>query len=100
MNIRIVQILEGGIDLETMQEIPRSVMLMFGDRQVTLPIADEQLKILMRLIGASSDEAVPHRRAEPQAPVIQTHHLANGNGVVEEPTGDSYNDPETGVSSF
>lgn len=94
MNIKITQILEGGIDLETMQELPRSMLLAFGDRRATMPVSEEQLGILMRLISADGPSP------KLPAPSRQQHVNGSNGTLVDSPVDDEYADAETGVAAF
>jgi hypothetical protein len=98
VNIRIAQILEGGIDLETMQELPRSMLLVFGDNRATMPISDDQLRVVMKLIGAAMDDVVHPNRSGMVAESLSDGNGANSHGSMSADS--DYSDSETGVDSF
>lgn len=111
MNILISKILEGGIDLESMEELPKCLLLTYGDRQVTLPVNEKQLQVVLSLLGVGTDVAVPETK-EPSAPEPPKMKVAQipipaGNGVSFEPAevpeetpDEDYRDGETGVEAF
>jgi hypothetical protein len=104
MNILISKILEGGIDLETMQELPKSLLLSCGHKHATLPISDEQLAVILSLLGAGANDAVyeAHEASAPEPPKMRVAPPQD-NGVQFAPapeSSDEYTDRETGVASF
>ena len=119
MKILISKILEGGIDLQTMEPEPKSLLLEHGNQCATLPISDEQFTVILSLLGSGTNAAVEEVQpsAAPEPPQM-TPVNKNGdsfpvgkNGIQFDPSEDDpaigetypeddYSDPETGVSAF
>ena len=45
----ITKIIEGGLDLSTNEELPRSIVVSNGSREITLPMANEGMEGLVQL---------------------------------------------------
>lgn len=100
--IEIIKILEGGIDLRTGVEEPRSLVLVHEGAQALMPVSDEQLSIILSLLGSKEHEDV-QLPDPPAAPTPVLPKVAdNGSSAtwVKPSAGETYDDPETGVSSF
>lgn len=89
MSFHIVQILDGGIDLETMEIIPKSLLVAYKAKRVLVPITDEQLGIIQSLIVDVAKESEVTRQP-----------ATKKNGTPAPVTDSEYDDPETGVSAF
>lgn len=102
--IEIIKILEGGIDLRTGSEEPRSLVLSHNGSIATMPIADEQLAIILQLLGAGEHpqvrQALPPSAPAPSMPTIPSENGHNPSIQEEMPAEDGYDDPETGVAAF
>lgn len=96
MSIHIRQILDGGIDLETMKELPRSLHLVCGKSHAVLPITEEQLKVVLSLL---TDSLPPAQYPLEQKLVARETFSVTGETTTA--SGDSaYQDSETGVSAL
>jgi len=109
--IEIIKILEGGVDLRTGSEEPKSLVLSHRGAQVTMPVSDEQLSIILSLLGSQEHPQVqrplPASAPTPSMPKIANapnngHHATFVGALPDEPrlVGEAYDDPETGVASF
>lgn len=100
MSIRVIQILEGGIDLETMKQLPRSLLLESGHRRTTMPISEEQLQIVIGLLAGASD--APPKQVTNGTPIFHEAQDVPGGEIDDEDEQEetAYTDAETGVSSF
>jgi hypothetical protein len=64
--LRVVSIIEGGLDLEKNQEIPRSIVVSNGKQSVTVPVPDSVVQELVDLL-ASEVGAAPTVKPAPLA---------------------------------
>ena len=88
--LQVVKFIEGGFDLTTHQEVPRSVVISNGSREVSLPVSEGQLKDLVKmyaeLMGAqSSVEVAPQTRTP--APMSQQVKMFESIEDLPEPEG-------------
>ena len=117
--IELIKILEGGIDLRTGAEEPRSVVLQNGETQLVMPISSDQLSHILSLLGVGEvldpDDLqgrqtipIPDLSSGPKTPrdngtpSFDLGRIPDGeDGLDDEPeSGETYEDEETGVSSF
>jgi hypothetical protein len=118
--LRVTAILEGGLDLEKGEEIPRSIVVTNGKRVVTIPVPDAKVQDLISMFAEELGKTVerpPH--LEPQEPKVFTKptfkretkplfemepaepetHILDEDSQDFKP-GEDYDDPGTGVSSL
>ena len=65
--LRVTAILEGGLDLEKGEEIPRSIVVTNGKRTVTIPVPDHKVKEMVDMFAEELGTKAPPD-AEPSAP--------------------------------
>jgi len=53
--LKVVKIIEGGIDLETQEELPRSLIVSNGRREVTVPANDNVIREVVELLAEMVD---------------------------------------------
>lgn len=53
--LKVTKIIEGGIDLETNQELPRTIVVSNGHREVNIPANDNVIRQLIRLFAENSE---------------------------------------------
>jgi hypothetical protein len=111
--LKVVKIIEGGINLETQEELPRSIVISNGHREVHVAVNDNVIKELVALFvdnGSPRDvdpEDVPRMkprpppsprpvRTEPESP-LESPELDEDDGF--EP-GEEFRDSGTGASSL
>lgn len=106
MKITISKILEGGIDLQTMEEEPKSVLLECGPRSASMGISDEQFQIILHLLGTgqSVNEQMTESIEPPEPPQMAVVHeipqVPSEDRALGETYDVSYDDPETGIAAF
>ena len=120
--LRVTSILEGGLNLETGKEIPRSMLVTNGVKSVTVPVSDSVVAELVALfaeemesnlgVRSSSTESaaalsVPRNKALPKAKpevreLFEPEDTRNGvTGELEFAPGEEYpDDAGTGVASL
>ncbi len=64
--LKVIKIIEGGINLETQEELPRSIVISNGQKEVLVAVNDN---VIRELIGLLSSNGAP-ARAEP-APLLR-----------------------------
>jgi len=130
MSLQITRIIEGGIDLLSGQELPQSIVVSNGAREVIVPVSQEVLKEVVVLYAEA--ESAPENRQErsgfftpeeeyqpeisntpttrkkprlvpaPETPQKEIRDEAVSSDTLDEKfePGEEYNDAATGVGSL
>lgn len=118
----VTKIMEGGVDLESGNPLPRCIAIGNGKDEVYLPVRDEDLKSLLRLYAESGNGNLPPKQVVAQAVSNQRKVMAKalddyaagteGPSDYAEPAapaffsddgmepGEDYSDSGTGVRSL
>ena len=110
--LKVTKILEGGIDLETQKELPRSIVISNGHREVLVTVNDNVIRELTNLL--SSNGASARAAPAPQRPPMSPRPAATGMLAFDEPDrddlvqfndddfepGEEFSDSGTGVGSL
>lgn len=114
MSLEIVRIVGESFDLRTGQESPKGVVLSNGHHEITLPVDDRQLGIILKFWGEGMEPGPPkgkngHAQVEPQTwaePPRFVEERVNPNtfDTVQEDDelgpGEMYEDALTGAASI
>jgi hypothetical protein len=118
--LQVVKVVEGGIDFRSLEQLPRSLVISNGRREVEISATDEDIEKVVQLFAevASMDSSVgtapppkprnrePVRSPEPEQPVNRNWGLSQEEEEPEisEPDGfepgEAYSDSGTGVGSL
>jgi hypothetical protein len=115
--LKVVKIIEGGIDLETREELPRSIVISDGQREVLVPVNDNVIRELGSLLAGNSGSGPVRSRTKPKnAPLAQSRPVSPQPvaAAIEDPfgaeaelppdedfePGEEFSDSGTGASSI
>lgn len=116
--LRVTAILEGGLNLETGEEITRSIVVSNGASSVTVPVPESKIRELVELFAKELQGRVPVReeappsppRAEPKfkgprpmKPLFEPEPELEAPSLVDEQDfqpGEEYEESGTGVASL
>jgi len=83
----ITKIIEGGIDLMTQQELPRSLVVSNGDREIVIPVNDNVIAEVVELFaenGGPQNQNIPVADA-PSAQTPNTSRVAASTNRAQRP---------------
>lgn len=101
--IEVTKILDGGIDLRSGAQEPRSLVLEHNGVSTTMPISDDQLQVVLGLLhrAVAPEQPAPRPQETPRpAPRQPAPRPVPQPQPSDMEVGESYSDPETGVDAW